>query len=263
MNRRMLLLGLVLALVGSATFLAYVRRFELERSGGEPVAILVAKDGITRGKVVTEEMLAVRAVPVAYVEDRSVKAAERDKVLGLRIVNQLGASQALMWSDFTDRSHEPSDLSAKVEPGFRAVYVSGIREAQGSALIRPGDLVDVISTMAESGDTRAAKVSVVVLQKITVLANGMRTSAEPLLPDLDDKQAKNATRDQGLTLALSLQQAQSLAVAGTRGFLSIALRSRDDERTYGTLPPLDRTALFDPRARAAIKLGADTPPMPF
>ena len=257
MNRRMLLLGLVLALIGSTTFLAYVRRFELERSGGEPVQVLVAKDGITRGKVITEEMLAVRSVPLAYVEDRSVKAAERDKVLGLRIVNQLGASQALMWSDFTDRSHEPSDLSGKVEPGFRAVYVSGIREAQGSALIRPGDLVDVISTMPESSDTHAAKVSVVVLQKIMVLANGMRTSAEPLLPDLDDRHAKNVAQDQGLTLALSLQQAQSLAVAGTRGFLSIALRSREDERTYATPSPIDRTALFDPKTRAAVKLGVD------
>ena len=191
----------------------------------------------------------------AYVEDRSVKASERDKVLGLSVVNQVGASQALMWSDFADRSQEPSDLSAKVEPGFRAVYVSGIREAQGSALIRPGDLVDVICTMPESTDARAAKVSLVVLQKIVVLANGMRTSAEPLLPELDERHAKSGTRDQGLTLALSLQQAQSLAVAGTRGFLSIALRSPDDERSFAAVAPVGAEALFDPKARAALKLG--------
>jgi pilus assembly protein CpaB len=262
MNRRILLLGLLLAVAGLATFLAYVRRFELERSGGEPVQILAAKDGIARGRVVTEEMLSIRSVPVAYVEDRSVKAAERDKVLGLRIVNQVGAGQGLMWSDFTDRSHEPSDLSAKVEPGFRAVYVSGIREAQGSSLIRPGDLVDVISTMPESSDSRAAKVSVVVLQKVTVLANGVRTSAEPLLPDLDEKHAKSGANDQGLTLALSLQQAQALAVAGTRGFLSIALRSPEDERTYATLAPVNRSALLDPKARAAAKLAVDAPVQP-
>lgn len=257
MNKRMLLFGLLLALAGLATFLAYVRRFERERSGGEPIPILIAKDGIARGKVITEEMLSVRAVPIAYVEDRNVKAAERDKILGLRIVNPLGAGQALMWSDFTERSQEQSDLSSKVEPGFRAVYVSGIREAQGSALIRPGDLVDVISTMPESNDNRAGKVSVVVLQKVMVLANGVRTSAEPLLLELDDKHTKNVTRDQGLTLALSLQQAQSLAVAGTRGFLSIALRSPDDERTYVAPPPIDRTALLDPKARAAAKLASD------
>ncbi|HMI83539.1 MAG TPA: Flp pilus assembly protein CpaB [Polyangiaceae bacterium] len=262
MNRRILLIALLLASAGLATFVAYVRRFELERSGGEPVQILIAKDGILRGKVVTEEMLAVRSVPVAYVEDRSVKAAERDKVLGLRIVNQVAANQAVMWSDFNDLSDEPSDLSSKVEPGFRAVYVSGIREAQGSALIRPGDLVDVISTMAENSETRASKVSVVVLQKVVVLANGVRTSAEPLLPDVDDKHAKSAVRDQGLTLALSLQQAQSLAVAGTRGFLSIALRSRDDERTFANIAPVDRTALLDPKARAAVKLGGEVPPQP-
>jgi pilus assembly protein CpaB len=262
MNRRLLLLGLTLGLLGLATFMSYVRRFERERSGGGPVQILVAKDGIARGKIVTEEMLAVRSIPLAYVEDRSVKAAERDKVLGLRIANPLTANQALMWSDFADRSQEPSDLSSKVEPGFRAVYVSGIREAQGSALIRPGDWVDVISTMSESSDTRATKVSVVVLQKVLVLANGVRTSAEPLLLDLDDKHAKSVAQDQGLTLALSLQQAQSLAVAGTRGFLSIALRSHDDGRTYATLAPIDRAALLDPKARAAAKLGVDAAAQP-
>jgi pilus assembly protein CpaB len=262
MNRRMLFFGFMLALAGLGTFLAYVRRFERERSGGEPISILVAKGDIVRGKVVTEEMLSVRAVPVAYIEHRNVKAAERDKILGLRAANPLGAGQALMWSDFDERSQEPSDLSSKVEPGFRAVYVNGIREAQGSALIRPGDLVDVISTMPESGEARAGKVSVVVLQKVMVLANGVRTSIEPLLLDVDDKNAKNVARDQGLTLALSLQQAQSLAVAGTRGFLSIALRSRDDERTFAAPPPIDRTSLLDPKARAAAKLGVDGP-MPF
>jgi Flp pilus assembly protein CpaB len=67
------------------------------------------------------------------------------------------------------------------------------------------------------------------------------------------------SRDQGLTLPLSLQQAQALAIAGTRGFLSIALRSRDDERTFAAPPPIDRTALLDPKARAATKLGGDAP----
>jgi len=260
MNRRLLLLGLLLAVAGMATFLSYVRRFELERSGGEPVPILVAKGGILRGKVVTEDMLSVRSVPVAYVEDRSVKAAERDKVLGLRVVNLVGAGQALMWSDFSDQAQSPSDLSAKVEPGFRAVYVNGIREGQGSALIRPGDFVDVISTMPESSDARAAKVALVILQKVMVLANGVHTSAEPLLPDPGDKRAHGVAQDHGLTLALSLQQAQSLAVAGNRGFLSIALRAEDDERTFASPPPVDRTALFDPKARAGLKLAAEAPP---
>jgi pilus assembly protein CpaB len=262
MSRRILLLGLMLALAGMATFFSYMKRFELERSGGDPVRILVAKNGILRGKIVTEDMLSIRSVPLAYVEDRSVKAAEREKVLGLRIVNQVGASQALMWTDFPERSQEPTDLSSKVEPGFRAVYVSGIRETQGSALIRAGDFVDVISTVPQNGDPRAAHVSVVVLQKILVLANGIRTSAEPLFVDVDDKHTKSVAQDQGLTLALSLQQAQSLAVSGTRGSLSIALRSREDERTYAALLPIDAAALRDPRARAVIKLGLGGPAQP-
>jgi pilus assembly protein CpaB len=259
MNKRALFYGLLLAALGTVTFFAYLRRFEAERSGGDPVQVLVVKDAVARGKTLVEDMVQVRTIPLAYVEDRCVKANERDKVVGLRIVHPLGPNQALMWSDFADRADEERDLSAKVEPGYRAVYVRAIREEQGSTLVRPGDFVDVISTAPDGPEARAPRASVVVLQKVMVLANGVRTSAEPLLPDPDDKSAKAPSPSEGLTLALGLQQAQALALAGTRGHLSIALRSREDERTHAAFPPLRQAALLDGKARAAIKLGVYDP----
>ena len=52
MNRNLLTLGLALSVLGIAVFLLYMRRFEAERAGGEPVRILVAKKSIARGKTV-------------------------------------------------------------------------------------------------------------------------------------------------------------------------------------------------------------------
>jgi pilus assembly protein CpaB len=251
MNRTLLMLGLVLGLLGIAMFLLYVRRFEEERAGGEPIQIVVATRPIARGAPVTEEMLALRTVPLAYVEDRSVKAAEHDKIIGLRSIHPVSVGEALMWTDFTDRSTDKRDLSSLIPPGYRAVYVRATRDDASAALVRPGDWVDVIATMADPSEM-APPSSVVLVQRALVLANGTRTAADPADPD--DKTAKGR-RDPGLTLALSLQQAQTVAVAATRGQLALVVRGRDDERTYASPPPVGLAALADPKARAAIQLG--------
>ncbi|HEY3594718.1 MAG TPA: Flp pilus assembly protein CpaB [Polyangiaceae bacterium] len=260
MNKNTLTLGLALAILGVAAFLIYVRRFEAERAGGEPVQILIAKRAIPRGKTITDAMLDVRSVPVAYVEDRAIRAAERDKVVGLRISNTLSQSESLMWSDFASEPvGEARDLSGMVTPGYRAVYVRAMREDQGATLVRPGDYVDVIATMLDSEDGRGARRSVVLVQKAMVLANGMRTSSEPQLADPDDRHPKSVLEDHGLTLNLTLRQAQTIALAATHGFFTVALRSTGDERTFTAVPPVTSVALLDPKARVAIQSGQYDP----
>jgi pilus assembly protein CpaB len=259
MNKSTLTLGLALGILGIAAFLIYIRRFEAERAGGEPVQVLVASKSIPRGKMVVDAMVTVRSVPVAYVEDRAVRATEKDKVLGLRISNGLTTGQGLMWSDFAEPSGEARDLSGMVSPGYRAVYVRAMREDQGATLVRPGDFVDVIATLLDSEEGRGAKRSVMLIQRVMVLANGMRTSSEPILVDPDDKRSKTIQEDHGLTLNLSLRQAQTIALAATRGFFTVALRSPSDERTFATVAPVTSTALLDADARVAIQTGQYDP----
>ena len=255
MNKNTLTLGLALAILGAAAFLIYVRRFEAERSGGAPVQILVAKSSITRGKIVLDKMLELRSIPSAYVEDRAVRASEREKVVGLRITNSLAVGQALMWSDFSEPSNEGKDLSGMVSAGYRAVYVRAMREDQGATLVRPGDYVDVIATLFDPDDGRGARRSVLLIQKAIVLANGTRMTADPVLTDPDDKHPKNVVEDHGLTLNLSLRQAQAVALAATHGYFTVALRSAGDERTFPAVPPMTSVALLDPNARTAIQSG--------
>jgi pilus assembly protein CpaB len=259
MNRNLLTLGLALSVLGIAAFLLYMRRFEAERAGGEPVRILVAKKSIARGKTVLDAALEVRSVPMAYVEDRAVRATEREKVLGLRLGHSLEKGQAFMWSDFAEPSTETRDLSSLVSPGYRAVYIRAMREDQGATLVRPGDYVDVIATLTDNPDGHPTRKSVLLLQKVMVLANGTRTSTEPLLADPDEKSSKALLEDHGLTLNLSLRQAQTIAVAATRGAFMVALRNPADERTFATPVPVTATALLDPNARSAIQSGTYDP----
>jgi hypothetical protein len=95
MNKRGLFVSLVLAVVGIIMLVLYQQRFVAEASGGEKIKLLFAAKPIEHGKVVTEEMLAVREVPMAYVEDRAVKEVEKAKVLGLQVNDTIQAQQTL------------------------------------------------------------------------------------------------------------------------------------------------------------------------
>ncbi|HEX3593725.1 MAG TPA: Flp pilus assembly protein CpaB, partial [Polyangiaceae bacterium] len=178
MTSKPFLVALTLALFGTALLVLYMHRFEVEMSGGDRVELLAIVKPIDRGTKITDDMLASRSVPAAYVEDRAVKAIERSKVLGLESSVALGPQQTLMWTDLAITT-EDRDLSSLVQPGKRGITVrasAGMDSTQGNALIRPGDYVDVIVTMEGDGtDGARQKSSVVLLQRVLVLAVGQET----------------------------------------------------------------------------------------
>src|SRR5262249_7568422 len=101
MNRRALLIALIIGIVGVFLLLLYQRRFELEASGGEKVKLLIAVKRLERGKPITEDMIAVREVPVAYVDDRGVREVDKSKILGLRVGATVKEQNLVLWSDLT------------------------------------------------------------------------------------------------------------------------------------------------------------------
>ena len=73
MNRRALLIALAAALLGGACLFLYMRRFEAETSGGPKIKVLMAARDIPFGTALTREMLGVRQLPQAYVEQRHIR----------------------------------------------------------------------------------------------------------------------------------------------------------------------------------------------
>lgn len=250
MSKRALLIALVVAVLGAVLMLLYVRRFEQEASGGERVELLVAIKPIERGTIINDEMLAVREVPLAYVEDRAVKAAERAKVVGLRVGNNVQSQQTVMWTDLAIAADERRDLSSLIQPGSRAISVRARSGDKSFALIRPGDYVDVVAIMPTPGnnDTRSA---VVLLQKVLVLAVGLETAPEVLADPADRSGYRQ--REMVLTLSLHLQEAQLIALAVDKGQLTVALRNPDDQRVAEGIPDMSSTALTDTKVREAVQ----------
>jgi len=253
MNRRALLISLIAAMVSVILMLLYTRQFEQEMSGGDRIRMLVAVKPIERGKLVTDDMLGVRDVPIAYVENRGVKASDRSKIIGIAAANGIQAHDLLMWTDLAVNTEE-RDLSSLVQPGSRAVTVHASGDdAKGNALIRPGDYVDVVATMPEAGKGSGSdgRSSIVLLQRVLVLAVGMATEAQAVVGH--GQGSSSMQRDMVLTLSLNLQEAQLLALATERGHLSVAVRNPDDTRVIDGIPDMSAAALFDVKARNDIQ----------
>jgi pilus assembly protein CpaB len=274
-NRRAALVSFILGLVSILLLMLYMRRYERDMSGGERVRLVVALKPIKRGTLITEDLLSTRDVPVAYVEDRAIKANEASKIIGIRAATQVAAQGLLMWTDLAVASEE-RDLSSLVQPGKRAMTVraSNNDERKSNALIRPGDYVDVLVTVNEpepdsgkpsskANDSKLSSESgksVVLLQRILVLAIGLDT--EPQAVSASQKNKQQTSRDMVLTLSLNLQEGQLLQLASEKGHLSVAVRNPEDQRVVDGIPDMPTSALFDSAAREKIQNSRRSQPTP-
>jgi pilus assembly protein CpaB len=239
MKSRPVLFGLLIALLGVVLQVVYMRRYEEEASGGERIELLVAAQPIERGKPITSEMLGTRSVPRAYVDDRAIRAGDREKVTNLRAVSKVPVLQTLAWTDLIASTDEQRDLSGLVQPGNRAMPIHVMFE-ETLQLIRPGDFVDILGIFGES------RQSTVLLQRVLVLATGTDTS-------LDKTDRKTFSRISLLTLSVSLQESQLLALGQTMGKLAAVVRNTDDARVVESPPDVGGDALLSPDIRRTVQ----------
>jgi pilus assembly protein CpaB len=249
MNKRALFIAVLVGVLGAFLLVLYQRRFELEASGGEKVKLLVAVKKIERGKPLTEDVIAIREIPLAYVDERAIRETEKSKILGLKVGNAVKEQQLLLWSDLT-ATDERKDLSALVLPGYRAVSIKAARDDTSIALIKPGDYVDVIGVLGAGNAVNEAKNAVVLLQRVLVLATGTDTSPDQAK---DSKEANPYAQENLLTLSLTLTEAQVLALAAERGRLAVAVRHPDDQARTSGIVDLNFNQIVDERERAKIK----------
>lgn len=256
-NRKAIFISFVLGLLAVLLLIVYMRQFEREMSGGERVQIVVALKPIKRGTLISDELLSTRDVPMAYVEERAIKANERAKIIGVRTSASIPAQAIVMWTDLAIASEE-RDLASLVQPGRRAMTVraSNADDRKTNALIRPGDYVDVLATMTPpsvESESEATK-SVVLLQRVLVLAIGLDTEPQAVSAAANTSK-QHQQRDMALTLSLTLAESQLLSLASERGQLAVALRNPEDQRVAEGIPDMAVGQIFDTTAREQIQAG--------
>jgi pilus assembly protein CpaB len=120
-------------------------------------------------------------------------------------------------------------LSAVIPEGYRAMTVKVDDVVGISGFIQPGTLVDVVVVIdpAEKNGEQGP-ISKIVLQNIKVLANGQNIDKPK-----DDREANSV---KAVTLLVTPEQAEKLALASTEGKLQLVMRNsidQDDEETRG------------------------------
>ena len=247
MNRTALLAAVGVTIVGVVLFALYMRRFEAEAAGGEPVEVLMVTADIPLGEPLSIEKLATRSLPEAYVEDRHVLASDQQRILGIRVNTALRANQSLLWTDLATGASERRDLSTLLREGMRALTIRTNPSSSFGGLLRPGDRVDVLLTAQRpGGETR---VTVPLQQNVLVLAVGSDTGG----PDrADTTEGRRSSGQIDVTLAVTIEQAAMLTHARESGELQLVLRNPDDVEIVNAVPETTDTDLVQPERRRAV-----------
>lgn len=253
LSRRLLAVATGLGLLAGGLLLLYLNRFEQEVSGGARVQVLSVVQPIARGGLITAEALAVSEVPLAYVEQRAVRAPDKSKIVGIRAAHDLDAQDTLLWTDLAI-SAESRDLSSLVQPGKRAVTVRASEagsDPSSSGLLRPGDYVDVLVTLRDEALENKGSSAVVLLQRVLVLAVGSKTEPQGFS---EGREARGyQVRERELTLSLKTEEVQLLSLARERGTLSVALRDPTDTKIVEGIADMPASVLYDKKSRESVQ----------
>jgi pilus assembly protein CpaB len=241
MNRTAILASVIVAALGFVLLGVYVRQFQREATGGDPIALLAMSQDVAAGVPLTEQMLIVRTLPESYVEERQVLASALPRVLGVRSSIDLEANQTLLWTDLSTSPRDRSSLSSRIPKGMRAMRISGAGGRFSAELMRPGDRVDVLLTKATPGSA-AKVVTVPLLQNLLVLAVGDRFGAADV--------QSSPLRSDSVTLLLTIDQASLLAQARRDAILNLVLRNENDLEINEGLAETDDSDVLEQEKRA-------------
>ena len=254
MNFRAIIVSLVVGALTVLLLSLYIRRLEVETSGGNPVSVVAAVKPLDPGTVIAPDMLSFKTVPQAYVDSRFIRKADLSRIIGLRVETPVKPQQTVMWTDLAVTSDDRRQLSITVQPGMRAVGIRAANDDAHFALIRPGDRVDVVASLPAPNNDKD-RISVLVVQNILVLAVGLDTGGRELLGAAPSGQRS----DQMLTLSVNPQQLQQVSLASERGKLTIGLRNPKDTRAIDQLIDMPSNQLLSSPDRPRVQAGPQRP----
>jgi pilus assembly protein CpaB len=188
--------------------------------------VAVAKVAIPVGTKIIPEQVMVVQFPKESTPDGTFDNAE--KLTGRVAIANIAAREPITESRLAPEG-TAGGLSAVIPEGYRAMTVKVDDVVGISGFIMPGTLVDVV-VVIDPADHAGMQdpISKIVLQNIKVLANGQNI-------DKPDNQ-REANSVKAITLQVTPEQAEKLALASSEGKLQLVMRNsvdQGDEKTPG------------------------------
>ena len=188
--------------------------------------VAVAKVAIPLGTKIIAEQLTVVQLPKESTPDGTFDTVE--KLVGRVVVANIGPREPITEARLAPEG-TAAGLSAVIPEGYRAMTVKVDDAAGISGFIMPGALVDVVVVIdPREGSGFQDPISKIVLQNIKVLANGQNI-------DKPENQ-REANSVKAVTLQVTPEEAEKLALASNEGKLQLVMRNQidqGDEQTKG------------------------------
>jgi pilus assembly protein CpaB len=188
--------------------------------------IAVAKVAIPIGSKIIPEQIMVVQFPKESTPDGAFESPE--KLAGRVATTNIAAREPITESRLAPEG-TAAGLSAIIPEGYRAMTVKVDDAAGISGFIMPGTMVDVVVVIdPREGSGMQDPISKIVLQNIKVLANGQNIDKP--------KDEREANSVKAVTLQVTPEQAEKLALASSEGKLQLMMRSQidqGDEQTPG------------------------------
>jgi len=207
--------------------------------------VAVAKVPIPIGSKIIAEQIMVVQFPKESTPDGAFESAE--KLAGRVAVVNIGAREPITESRLAAEG-TAAGLSAIIPEGYRAMTVKVDDAAGISGFIQPGTLVDVVVVIDPEGNSRQNPISKIVLQNIKVLANGQNIDKP--------ENEREANSVKAVTLQVTPEQAEKLALASSEGKLQLVMRSQIDQGNEETPGVNKRNLLTGDQALPVPEPGA-------
>lgn len=221
-NKTWFVLGVALV-IGVAAALAARHYLSAKLSEGQVslqgtmVKLVVAREDLPKGAVLTMKSVASRSVPAEYAQSGAVRPDQFNRVAGRKLSAPLRGGEFVMWGLVEDPN--TMAFSARVSEGRRAISVPVDEINSLSGMLQPGDRIDLYVSL----ERQKRKMVIPVLQNLAVLAAGNRATVEQ---STGDKRTYTT-----ITLDATTEEARIVVLARDVGRLTAMLRNPSDARS--------------------------------
>jgi pilus assembly protein CpaB len=212
--------------------------------------VVVAKVDIPVGSRIIPEQLAIAQFP-ADVTPVGAIAKVDENLIGRVVITAISPKDPVTESKLAPVG-SLGGLSSVIPEGYRAMTVKVDDVVGVSGFIMPGTLVDIVVVIQPpKGTANEEMISKIVLQNIKVLASGQNIDKPK-----NDREVERSVR--AVTLQVTPEQAEKLALASSEGKLQLVMRNSVDQTDEQTSGANKRTLLSGERAMLVPEPGLNS-----
>ncbi len=239
-----LVIVLGLGIAAAAALIAYNKLQDkpviVEKVSGDTLQVAVAKLDMPWGTLIDESKIKMepylkKSLPHGYFSDQAA-------LVGRTLRYPIKVNEPIFESRLAPASSS-GGMAAVLSPKKRAMSVKVNKVIGISGFIAPGDRVDVLVTTKRERGGSSSSITKTVLENILVLATGSSMGTGGNSGKKGGKIEKNRLKVSAITLEVTPEEGEKLALATNKGTIQLALRNYSDSEEVITQGSTIRTLL--------------------